>query len=102
MNAASGVLPASPLMAVFRLGPTAPVAPAWDSVWQPAQPAEVQTSAAVRTLIICAAHFTSLFRTGSRFGDYPKQGMFGAPSNDDVVTVCSTDATSRPSCTASG
>ncbi|HET6849562.1 MAG TPA: hypothetical protein VFH74_11930 [Gaiellales bacterium] len=37
------------------------------------------------TLIICAAHFTSLFRTCRRFCDYPKQGMFGAPSNDDVV-----------------
>ena len=37
------------------------------------------------TLIICAAHFTSLLRTGGRFGDYPKKGMFGTPSNDDVV-----------------
>ena len=159
MKAASGVLPASPLIAVSRLGPTVPVAPAWERVWQLAQPAEVKTalpavaspvappdvgveepplvgvldppvdgvdtlgetvetgrlpsptleaplvsvperaitttitmmpmmvprSAAVRTLIICAAHFTSLLRTGGRFCDYPKKGMFDAPSKDDVV-----------------
>ena len=48
-------------------------------------PMMVPTSAAVRTLIICAAHFTSLFRTACRYVDYPMQGMFGAPSNDDVV-----------------
>src|SRR5262249_39206397 len=49
-------------------------------------PMMVPRSAAVRTLIICAAHFTSLPGTGARFCDYPKKGMFGGSSNDDVVT----------------
>lgn len=26
-----------------------------------------------------------MLRTGGRFDDYPKKGMFGTPSNDDVV-----------------
>src|SRR5260221_11855060 len=40
----SGVLPASPVSAVSRLGPTAPVAPAEASVWHEPQPLATHTA----------------------------------------------------------